>query len=380
MADDSDLERSEAPSQRRLEKAREDGQVARSRELSTLVLMLASGAVFAINGAGWIKHLSDTMHQGMHFGRAEAFSSAMMGQRLENFSADTLISLAPFFGLLMVVATGAPLLLGGWTFSVTAFSPDVNRINPLSGLKRMVSGHGLTELIKALLKTAILAAIGGWLLWRSRDLVSELANEDLLTALSRLGRLLASDLLILCGGLAVIALFDAPYQMMTMRNKLKMTKQQIVDEHREMEGDPRLKAQIRRLQRAISKRRMMAAIPKADVVVVNPSHYSVALSYKDNMRAPRVVAKGIDETAARIREIAAEHGVPLLEAPPLARALYKHTDLDCEIPTALYEAVALVMAYIFQLRRAKAGGDSAPLAPYDLPVPADLDPLNAVNA
>jgi flagellar biosynthetic protein FlhB len=380
MADDSDLERSEAPSQRRLEKAREEGQVARSRELSTLVLMLAAGAVFATAGSGWIGHLADTMHQGMRFSRADVFGDGMMGQRLSNFSIDALLSLAPFFALLMAVAAGAPLLLGGWTFSVTAFSPNLNRINPLSGLKRMLSSHGLTELIKALIKTAILAAIGAWLVWRSHDLILELASEDLTTALSRLGHLLASDLLILCGGLAVIALFDAPYQIVTLRNKLKMTKQQLVDEHREIEGDPRVKAQIRRLQRAIAKRRMMAAIPKADVVVVNPTHYSVALSYKENMRAPRVVAKGIDETAARIREIAAEHGIPLLEAPPLARALYKHTELEQEIPAALYEAVALVMAYIFQLRRAKTDGDAMPLAPYDLPVPSELDPLNAMNA
>jgi flagellar biosynthetic protein FlhB len=166
---------------------------------------------------------------------------------------------------------------------------------------------------------------------------------------------------------------------MTMRNKLKMTKQQLIDEHRETEGDPKIKARIRQLQRARAKRRMMAAVPKADVVVVNPTHYAVALSYKENMRAPRVLAKGIDETAARIREIAAEHNIPLLEAPPLARALYKHTELEQEIPPGLYEAVALVMAYIFQLRRSKTSGETAPLAPYDLPVPRDLDPNNQVT-
>ena len=380
MADDSDLERSEAPSQRRLDKAREEGQVARSRELSTLLLMLTVAITFSAMGGQWIDHMGAAMHNGMHFGRADAFNPLMMGQRLMAASSNLLLYMAPLFAILMVVAAGAPVLLGGWTFASTAVMPDASRINPLAGLKRMFSAHGLTELIKALGKTAILLAIGAWLVWRSRDLVIQLASTDLLTALTYLGRLLAGDLLILCGGLAVIALIDAPYQIMTMRNKLKMTKQQLIDEHRETEGDPKIKARIRQLQRARAKRRMMAAVPKADVVVVNPTHYAVALSYKENMRAPRVLAKGTDETAARIREIAAEHNIPLLEAPPLARALYKHTDLEQEIPTGLYEAVALVMAYIFQLRRAKTSGETAPLVPYDLPVPRDLDPLNEVTA
>jgi flagellar biosynthetic protein FlhB len=179
--------------------------------------------------------------------------------------------------------------------------------------------------------------------------------------------------------LAVIALIDAPYQMWHYANKLKMTREEVRQEHKEAEGDPHIKAKIRQLQREMARRRMMTEIPKADVVVTNPTHFAVALKYAEGkMRAPTVIAKGADDVAAKIREIAAENNVPLLEAPPLARALYKHTDLGDEIPASLYTAVAEVLAYVFQLRAFKKNGGMRPHEPDDIAVPPELDPLNPV--
>ena len=358
---------------------REEGQVARSRELSTLLLMLTVAVTFSAMGGQWVDHMGLAMHDGMRFGRADAFNPLMMGQRLLAASSNLLLYMAPLFAILMVVAAGAPVLLGGWTFASSAVAPDVSRINPLSGLKRMFSTHGLTELIKALGKTSILFAIGAWLVWRSRDLVLQLASTDLLTALAYLGHLLAGDLLILCAGLAVIALIDAPYQIMTLRNKLKMTKQQLIDEHRETEGDPKIKARIR----------PAAACPR------QASHDGCSAKGRRGGGQPDTLCGGPVLQGKHARTARAGQGhrrdrsthsrnrrrtqySAARSATPLARALYKHTELEQEIPPGLYEAVALVMAYIFQLRRAKTSGETAPLVPYDLPVPRDLDPLNEV--
>ena len=214
------------------------------------------------------------------------------------------------------------------------------------------------------------------MLWKDRDAFSGLGTQSLSASLSEVGGLMVRDFLILAGGMALIAGLDAPVQLWRHHKSLRMTKQEVRDEVRESEGDPAQKSRIRSMQRQLAKRRMMAEVPKADVVVVNPTHYSVAIQYSAGMRAPKVIAKGSQLTALRIREVAAEHRIPVLEAPPLARALYKHTDLGREIPIALYEAVALVMAYVFQLKRWHAQGGSYPTKPNALPVPAELDFTN----
>ncbi|MGI9025394.1 MAG: EscU/YscU/HrcU family type III secretion system export apparatus switch protein, partial [Burkholderiaceae bacterium] len=220
---------------------------------------------------------------------------------------------------------------------------------------------------------ALLGAIGGWILWSHRDAFAGLGAMSLTASLSTLGQIMVRDFLLLTGGLALIAAADAPLQLWRHHKALRMTRQELRDEARESEGDPAQKARIRSLQRQAAQRRMMAEVPKADVIVVNPTHYAVAIAYNASMRAPRVVAKGSALIALRIREVGSEHRVPILEAPPLARALFKHTELGREIPLALYEAVALVMAYVFQVKRFRTHGGEYPSTPAGLPVPAELD-------
>jgi flagellar biosynthetic protein FlhB len=373
MSEGSDLEKTESPSPRRLAKAREEGQVARSRELTTFLALLAGGAGFSALGAQWVSHTTTSLQGSLILTRRDAFDPSALGERLASFSTDALIAVIPLLTLVAGAAIAASALLGGFIFSTKPFTFDLSRMSPVKGLKRTWSTDGLSELVKAILKSGLLGIIGGWILWKDRDAFSALGAMSLEASLTMLGQLMVKDFLFLTAGLALIAGYDAPVQLWRHHKSLKMTKQEVRDEARESEGDPSQKARIRQLQRQASKRRMMAEVPKADVIVVNPTHYSVAIQYNASMRAPKVIAKGSALTALRIREIAAEHKIPVLEAPPLARALYKHTDLGREIPIALYEAVALVMAYVFQVKRFRTQGGAFPTKPEALPVPADLD-------
>jgi flagellar biosynthetic protein FlhB len=253
-------------------------------------------------------------------------------------------------------------------------APDFKRLNPLSGLSNIVSKHALAELVKAIAKSALLGGIGAWSIVHAWHEMQMLAGQDLPGAIASVGAVMTTAFYALTGGLAVIALADAPYQLWRYHDQLKMTREELRQELREMEGDPQLKARVRSLQRAAARKRMMAAVPKAAVIVTNPTHYAVALEYREGMRAPKVVAKGIELVAQKIREIGAAHSVPILEAPPLARALYRHADLDSEIPPPLYTVVAQVLAYVYQVRRYRAQGGPAPATPADLDVPSGMDP------
>lgn len=378
MAEDSDLEKTEAPSQRRLDKAREEGQVVQSREFSTFaVLMAGGGALWAMAGSMG-SGFAQLMRGGLQFDASLAFDPARVLSRLSQETLDAALLLAPVLALLGVASLAAPMLLHGWLFSTKAIAPKFDRIDPLAGIKRMFSLHNLVEMSKALAKVGLLGGVAVWVLWSDRDAMLALASQPVPHAIAHLGDLLGRGFLYVAGAMAFVVLADVPFQIWNHHQKLKMTREDLRQEARESEGDPQLKARVRSMQREIARRRMMAEIPHADVVVTNPTHYAVALKYRDGeMRAPRVVAKGADRVAAKIRELAAENGVPLLEAPPLARALYTHTDLGDEIPAPLYAAVAEVLAYVFQLRRYRAAGGVAPEMPVDLPVPAELDPLAA---
>jgi len=373
MSESSDLEKTESPSPRRLAKAREEGQVARSRELTTFLALLAGGAGFAALGAQWVAHTTASLQSGLVFSRRDAFETRAMGEHLAAFASDSLVAIAPMLALVAAAVVASSAVLGGFVFSSRPFTFDLSRLSPIKGLKRTWSTDGLTELVKAVLKSALLGAIGAWVLWKDLDAFTGFGALSLSAGLGMLGQLMVRDFLLLTAGVALIAALDAPVQVWRHHKALKMTKQEVRDEVRESEGDPALKARVRNLQRQAAKRRMMAEVPKADVVVVNPTHFAVAIAYHAGMRAPKVVAKGSALTAQRIRDIAGEHRVPILEAPPLARALYKHTDLGREIPVALYEAVALVMAYVFQLKRFRTQGGTYPTLPAGLPVPEALD-------
>ncbi len=378
MAEESDQEKTESPSPQRLEKAREDGQVPQSRELTTFVLLLTGGASLWVMSGHLGQALSGIVRGALQFEPATAREPARVMTQLSQQFLEAAFALSPFFVLMLIAIFSAPLLLRGWLLSPKALMPKFNRLNPLSGLKRVFSHQGLVELLKAIAKASLLGAVAVWLIWSNLEAIFSLVSEAPATAISHMGDLIGKVFLLIAGTMVFIVLLDVPYQLWSHHKKLRMSKEELRKEAKESEGDPHVKARIRAQQREMARRRMMAEIPSADVVVTNPTHYAVALKYEDGkMGAPRVVAKGADAVALRIREIAAEHHVPLLEAPPLARALFRHTELGDEIPATLYAAVAEVLAYVFQLRRYQATGGAYPEAPAALPVPRELDPASA---
>ncbi len=253
--------------------------------------------------------------------------------------------------------------------------PKFDRINPIKGLGRIFSVNSLIELVKAILKTVVIGSVAALVIWHNKESVMALLTVPVHVGISHTGDFLVMSFLLTIGAMILIVVIDVPYKIWEHAKQLRMTKEEIRKESKDSEGDPFVKARIRGLQREAARRRMMSEIPKADVIVTNPTHYAVALRYKsETMRAPTVVAKGVHLLAARIRELAEEHRIPILEAPPLARALYHHAELESEIPEKLYTAVAEVLAYVFQLRRYNEYGGAAPKPPVDVPVPAELDP------
>jgi flagellar biosynthesis protein FlhB len=372
MAEDQQ-ERTEDPTGKRISEAREKGQIPRSRELNTSAMLLAGSVAMFIFGDYIVRNLWQIMEGDLRLGRNDLFDPKAMQA---HFFHDLMTAgklLAPFLALMVLVALAAPLSLGGWSFSNEAFEPKLEKLNPLSGLKRMVSPQALNELLKALLKFLLIGGVTALLLKHYFGDFLALGEQTLLPATLRATHLIMVCLLYLCASLVLIAAIDVPFQLWTYKRQLRMTKQEVKDESRDMDGKPEVKSRIRSLQMEYARRRMMEEVPKADVVVTNPTHFSVALKYEQNaMAAPRVVAKGADLVAAQIRNLAVGAGVPLLAAPPLARALYYTTDLQREIPPGLYLAVAQVLAYVYQLKAAVQSGQEAPPPPRDLNVPEEF--------
>ena len=377
MADETDSPRTEHATPRRLEQAREEGQVARSRELSTSLMLFAAGLMFYSAGPRMVDGFALMLRRGLSLSSAEAFDTGGMLARLTSMAMDGIVAVAPLFAVLLVVAVLTPTLVGGWIFSAQAVLPDFSRLSPMRGLKLILSWHGVGELVKSIGK-ASLVAIAALGVFRSTygDFMG-LAATPTDHGLAAFGVTLTWAFLIIASSLAVVAAADVPFQIWRHGKSLSMTRDEVRKEMRETEGDPQIKSRIRKEQRDRARARMMQEVPKADVVVINPLHYAVALSYRESsMRAPTVVAKGAELIAARIRDLANEHGIPILQAPPLARALYFHTEIGQEIPAPLYNAVAQVLAYVYQLRVWRTGsvrGARAPVEPTDLPVPSELD-------
>ncbi|SDD23353.1 flagellar biosynthetic protein FlhB [Paraburkholderia lycopersici] len=374
MAEDSDLEKTESATPKRMEQAREQGQVPRSRELATFAL-LSAGFFGTWMLSGTIgEHLQAMMRGAFTFNHASAFETRRMLIGAGVAAREGLMALLPVLALTGVAALIAPLALGGWLISTKSLEPNFGRLNPMSGLGRIFSVNGPIQLGMSFVKTLMVGLIGGSALWNRRDEILGLAMQPAPRAFADAMHLIGVCCGMTVAGMFVVAAFDVPYQIWSYHRKLRMTKEEVKREHRENEGDPHVKGRIRQQQRAIARRRMMTQVPKADVVVTNPTHFAVALKYADGeMRAPKVVAKGVNLVAARIREVAAEHNVPLLEAPPLARALYYNVDLNREIPGPLYGAVAQVLAWVYQLKRFREHGGDVPMAPTDLDVPPELD-------
>jgi flagellar biosynthetic protein FlhB len=380
MAEDSDAEKTEDASPRRLEKAREEGDVPRSRELTTFAVLMTAGAGLWITGGSLVGHLSTVLASSLSLNREQIYNPTVLIERIATDVGGVLLACLPLAFAIMLVALGAPLAIGGFNFSSKAFMPNFMKLNPISGIGNMFSTNSLVELLKAVAKTVLVGAVAWTVIMGEKEAVLGLAVEPLGAGTGHVADLIAHSFLIIVGSLGVIALIDAPYQLWQYSNKHKMTRQEMIQESKESDGNPQIKGKIRQMQREMARNRMMQNVPTADVVVTNPTHYAVALKYTDGQAgAPRVVAKGADEVAAKIRELAKENKVALLEAPALARALWKHTEIDDEIPEKLYSAVAEVLAYVFQLRSYSKGAGQYPDRPTALPVPPEMDPLNPAS-
>jgi flagellar biosynthetic protein FlhB len=344
-------ERTEEPSQRRLDQARERGQVPRSRELTNFATMIGGSAALVAVGGALAGCLLNIMRNSLGFDPRALSDPRSMMTAFGDAVSSAMVAVLPIFGVLIGAVILAAVVLGGWNFSPAAMTPNFARMSPLAGLQRLFGLHGIIELGKALLKCLVIGAVcTGIVSYMFADVMS-LGHMPSRTAITRGAHLIGWAFVWLSSSLALIALIDVPLQLFQFKRSLRMTRQELRDEAKESDGRPETKSRIRQMQQQIARRRMMHKVPTADVVIVNPTHFAVALKYdQKNMRAPRVLAKGQDLVAANIRRIAEEHRVPVFESPKLARALYKSTDLDREIPAGLYAAVAQVLSYIFRIR------------------------------
>lgn len=374
MAGDSEEEKTESATPHRLEKAREEGQIPRSRELTSVLMLVAGLSILWISGASLARKIGALLADGLKFNHSVVSDTSQMLHLLGNLVIQGMLALIPMMAGLVIVAIAAPMLLGGVVISGKAIKFDPGKLNPIKGIGRLFSGQTAAELLKSVLK-AILVGCVTWLYIRHHwpDMLRLMA-ESPFSALANALNMIAMCSVLVVLGLSPMVGFDVFWQLYSYFKGLRMTRQDIRDEYKQQEGDPHVKGRIRQQMRAAARRRMMADVPKADVIVTNPTHYSVALQYDERkMSAPKVVAKGAGEIALRIRELGKEHRIPVLEAPPLARALYRHSEIGQHIPGTLYAAVAEVLAWVWQLRRWKLEGGLAPKKPDNLPVPEGLD-------
>jgi flagellar biosynthetic protein FlhB len=365
-------ERTERATPKRLQHAKDKGQVARSRELTTMVVLLVSAGGLFLAGGGIIAGMLGVMHDGFQSQRMEIMDPAMMVLKLERAIADTVMAMMPFFAVITLAALIAPMALSGWSFSTQAMAFKWDKLDPIKGLGRVFSARGLVELFKALAKFSLVLAVALGFLWFNVDSILGLGGQYVQSALANAGEILLWAFLFLSCSMILIALVDVPFQLWDHQRQLKMTRQEIKDEFRETDGNPEMKRKVREVRQALAQRRMMDELPRADVVITNPTHYAVALRYdQSKMSAPVVVAKGKDLVAMQIRNVAAAHRIPVVSAPPLSRALYHSTELQQRIPAGLFLAVAQVLAYAYQLRK-RPGTRRAAKEFGDLPIPAEL--------
>jgi flagellar biosynthetic protein FlhB len=364
MAENDAQERTEQATPKRLEEARRKGQIPRSRELSAAAVTLVGGAALYLLGGQITGQMAEMMRRSLALSRDEATDSTFMLPALSHAAADGLWLSMPVLLAMTLAAIIAPLALGGWSFSGQAMMPQFSRMNPIEGIKRMFALRSLVELGKAMAKFGVVAVIAVIVLWNDAPTLMALGREPLQQAIGHAVQISGKGLLVISSGLLVIAGFDVPYQLWQYAKQMRMSREEIREEYKESEGSPEVKGRIRQLQQQLARQRMMQEVPKADVVVVNPTHFAVALKYDEKrMRAPIVVAKGVDVIAAKIREVAGEHAVPIFEAPPLARVLYRNVDIGDEIPAPLYVAVAQILTYVFQLKVANRAGHQPPPKP-----------------
>ncbi|WP_058913566.1 flagellar biosynthesis protein FlhB [Entomohabitans teleogrylli] len=371
---DSDAEKTEEPTPQRKAKVRQEGNVPRSRELTSLLMLLVGWGLIVSGGDLIARRLALLLHSGLSFDRMLLLDASAMARQLRHLLVMAATSVVPLLLGLLLTGLVAPMLLGGINFSAKSLKVDLKRLNPLSGLKRMVSAQMVSELLKSVLKVALVATAAGLFLYASKHSLLQLSAMPPGEALGAARGLIAGCLLMVILALIPMVGYDVFWQIFSHLKKLRMTRQEIRDEMKQTEGNPHIKGRIRQLQRAAARSRMMSEVPKADVIITNPTHYAVALNYREGtMAAPVLLAKGAGETALKIRELGREHRIPTLEAPPLARALFRHCEPGEPIPGELYSAVAEVLAWVYGLRQWRQNGGTAPAKPTNLPVPAALD-------
>ena len=372
MADDSDLEKSEQPTDSKLKKAKEKGQIPRSRELTSLMILLVGIMLFWIMGTHFVSKLKAIIQQAMLVAHRTDDDKQIIFNLINLLTAGFWAILPIFVGL-VIVAIIAPLSVGGLLFSLQSIKPNLGKLNPISGFKRLFSLRIFSELFKSILKVVLIAFAAALFLIHQFPNMLALPSMYLNNALSQVMQLLIYASLLIVLALIPMVGFDIFYQIWSNLKKLKMSKQEVKDEFKEQEGNPQIKGRIRQMQQAMARRRMMKDVPKANVIVTNPTHYAVALQYDEKtMSAPRILAKGTDNIASKIKQIAQEHQIPQLEAPPLARALYRHGEIGKSIPAELYAAVAQILAWVYQLKRWHRYGGEKPLKPTNLSIPESL--------
>ncbi|MBV8047543.1 MAG: flagellar type III secretion system protein FlhB [Paludibacterium sp.] len=374
MAEDSDLERTEAATGKRLEQARSQGNVPRSRELSTFALTMTGVAMLMTQGGKLSHYVMELARRTLTFDHAAAVSPDTMLERFKDAIFGSLWQLAPMLATLFLVALFVPMLVGGWNFTTQAIEPNFGKFKLLGGIKRMVSLNALTEAVKAILKSVLIGGVGTLVIWNQRQEIISLGQMPLESGIFKLLDMMIHDFFIIAGAMILLVAIDVPFQLWSYHKKLRMTKEEVKREYKEQEGSPEVKGKIRQMQREAARRRMMQAVPTANVIVTNPTHYAVALLYKEGMRAPQVVAKGSLLLAEKIIDLAHEHRVAIMRVPSFARALYFNTEPGDEIPARLYAAAAQVLAYVHQLKLYEINGGLAPVYPDQIEVPADLDP------
>lgn len=370
---ESGQDKTEDPTDKRKKDAREKGEVARSKELNTVAVTLAGAGALLAFGGGIAQTLMELMRSNFVLSREVITDERFMGIFLMAAGKTALLTIQPVLLVLLVASIIGPVALGGFLFSGSLLQPKFSRMNPLSGIKRMFSVNALSELLKALAKFFMILIVALVVLSADRDDLLAIANEPLDQAIIHCVQVVGWSALWMAAGLLLIAAADVPIQLWQTHQKMLMTKQEVRDEYKDSEGKPEVKQRIRQLQREASQRRMMAAIPEADVIITNPTHYAVALKYDPEQgAAPLLLAKGVDFIALKIREIGNEHKIQVLESPALARSIYYSTELEEEIPAGLYLAVAQVLAYVFQIRQHQAGKGKPPEPLNEVPIPPDL--------
>ena len=376
---ESSQEKSLPATERKLQKTREDGQGARSRDLSHLAILGAGAGCLMVWTPELMEHMQRAMGQQLSFDAATVMATGSMLTRLQDMVLVGMVA-----SLVFAVLTGGAALLsaigaGGWIFSAKPITPQFSRLNPISGAANLFSKQQMANVAKMVLMTAILSFVAWNFMGNSIDRVAKLVLQPSPLALRDVSQWLISGTSLLLLVVFLAAVIDVPLQAYFFKSRLKMSHEEVKQEHKESDGNPHTKGRIRQRQREMADRASVGAVPKADFVVMNPTHYAVALKYDEQtMSAPQVIARGTDLIALKIRDLAGTHGVPVLQSPMLARALYAHAELDQAIPATLYTAVAQVLAYVYRLKAALRGEGKMPDALVQPHVPPELDPLNRV--